>query len=202
MATSLFSKYYLLATLLLLFFSNEVVCQDAKSYISSNQEIYQFIGRNLQYPRNARLLNIQGKVIVQFELDENGETKNVEIIRSMNPSLDMQAKLLISLLPPIDPNANLSIKYDQTNYFPVVFKLPGQRHFFNEGMGYYRSGKYKKSLKRLNAVLRLSESYSAAHYYKGLCLLKMDDELGWESIKKAAALNDYEAISFLKSKAD
>ena len=36
------------------------------------------------------------------------------------------------------------------------------------GCGFF----YKKALKLFNAVLRLSETYSAAHYYKGLSLLK------------------------------
>lgn len=62
-----------------------------------------FIARNLRYPAYAQENRIQGKVMSQVVIDENGELKNLSILQSAHKILDMEASRVILLSPKWTP---------------------------------------------------------------------------------------------------
>ena len=62
-------------------------------------KLLQFINDNMQYPTKAQTEGIQGKVIVQFIIDEDGYIIEPNIVRSVESSLDNEALRLIKMLP-------------------------------------------------------------------------------------------------------
>ncbi|EMR00678.1 energy transducer TonB [Cesiribacter andamanensis] len=56
--------------------------QPANGYNS----LYEFIGQELQYPRNLRAEDIQGTLFVEFRVDENGQVSNPRVVESLDPS--------------------------------------------------------------------------------------------------------------------
>ncbi len=54
-----------------------------EAYIKAHiSEIMALLRKNLYYPRMARKRGIQGKVLVRFELLQNGEIRNIEVVES------------------------------------------------------------------------------------------------------------------------
>ncbi len=77
--------------------------------------------KNLKYPEDAKKQNIQGRIYVKFTVNEYGKITNPKIIRSIYPSLDKEALLLIKNMPDWIPakKGNLTVKSEQI--LPVVF---------------------------------------------------------------------------------
>ena len=75
------------------------------------------------YPTKAQTEGIQGRVAVQFIVDENGYIIEPNIVRSVEPSLDNEALRLIKMLPQWKPGT-LKGKAVKVKYtVPVAFKL-------------------------------------------------------------------------------
>jgi TonB family protein len=57
------------------------------------------IAMNLRYPSEAIKKKIEGRVLVQFVIDERGETRDVRVINSPNPILNDEAIRVVKSLP-------------------------------------------------------------------------------------------------------
>ena len=57
----------------------------------------------LRYPQSAVDEGVQGRVLVDFEIDEKGKVQNVHVARSLDPRLDAEAVRVISASPDWKP---------------------------------------------------------------------------------------------------
>ncbi len=77
----------------------------------------------LNYPPIAKEKGIQGRVILQFLVDKNGDVKDVKVVRAVDPLLDQEAVRVVSSSPKWVPGnhrgKNVNVRYT----FPVIFKL-------------------------------------------------------------------------------
>ncbi len=82
-----------------------------------------WVFEHLQYPAYARENKVQGRVILQFVVDENGNVGNVKVIRGVAPSLDQEALRVVAMSPKWTPGSqkgkNVKVRY----IFPVIFQL-------------------------------------------------------------------------------
>ena len=75
------------------------------------------------YPRECWENGIQGRVIVQFTIDEQGRTGKVKILKSAAPQLDKIAERIILTMPDWKPALDASGKPVRVSYnLPLVFK--------------------------------------------------------------------------------
>lgn len=96
----------------------------APEYPGGITRFRQYIARSLQYPEKAQEGGIQGKVIVQFVIKENGDIDGVRVVHSINPELDNEALRVVKSLSKkwiagiLDgKNVNVLMR------FPVTFSL-------------------------------------------------------------------------------
>lgn len=99
------------------------VVDDMPEFPGGMDKLLQFINDNMQYPTKAQTEGIQGRVIVQFIIDEDGYIIEPNIVRSVESSLDNEALRLIKMLPKWKPGTlkGKAIKVKYT--VPVAFKL-------------------------------------------------------------------------------
>lgn len=99
------------------------VVDQMPEYPGGMKALLNFIENHVQYPAEARNKRIQGKVIVQFIVDENGYITEPNIMRSVTPSLDKEALRIIKKLPQWKPGT-LQGKAVRVKYtVPVTFRL-------------------------------------------------------------------------------
>lgn len=84
-----------------------------------------FFKQNLVYPESAIENNIQGKVLVQFVVTQEGNVANVEVVKSVDPALDAEAVRVVSLMKDFTPGLLDGEKVNVRYVLPVVFKLQG-----------------------------------------------------------------------------
>lgn len=82
-----------------------------------------FLAQNLVYPESAMESNIQGKVVLKFVVTKDGNVANVEVIKSVDPALDAEARRVVNLLKGFTPGVYEGKKVNVWYTLPVNFKL-------------------------------------------------------------------------------
>ena len=82
-----------------------------------------FICSNLKYPEDAKKDSIQGRVICRFMIDTDGSITDIQVLRSVHPSLDAEAVRVLSAMPKWVPAETDGKKTRCKFVFPVVFKM-------------------------------------------------------------------------------
>ena len=59
------------------------------------EELRTFIGKNLKYPERSQMTEIDGKVVVQFFVGENGTVFRTVVLKSVNEELDLESRRII-----------------------------------------------------------------------------------------------------------
>lgn len=99
------------------------VVEKMPEYPGGDQALMEFLSKHIEYPTVAQNNGIQGKVILGFVVSKTGKVEDVQIIRSLDPSLDKEAlrvvKQLGNWIPGEQKGEKVSVRYT----LPVVFRL-------------------------------------------------------------------------------
>lgn len=92
-----------------------------------------FLSENLKYPKEAVEKGIQGRVVVQYIVNEDGNISNIKVLKGCYPSLDAEAVRVIASMPKWTPGMQkgkaVAVKYTM----PVVFSLQSSKKSANAG---------------------------------------------------------------------
>ncbi|MFY8019578.1 MAG: energy transducer TonB [Bacteroidia bacterium] len=61
------------------------------------------LAENIKYPGFERENNIEGRVIVQFEVDTSGNIRDIKVIKGVSKYIDQEAMRVVSLLDKWEP---------------------------------------------------------------------------------------------------
>jgi protein TonB len=83
-----------------------------------------WLAKNLKYPIAAKRMGIEGKVVVEFLVDENGKISEVTTIESLHRLCDREAIRLVKLMPVWIPGVKngIIIRGRHTLEIPFVIK--------------------------------------------------------------------------------
>lgn len=96
---------------------------EAPVFPEYDNDFRSFIAKHLQYPYEAAVNEIQGRVLSQFILDENGKILYFSILKSVNPELDKEAARVV-LISPLWTPAKVDGKPVKVHIIvPIVFVL-------------------------------------------------------------------------------
>lgn len=76
---------------------------EGPEYPEGTNALLDFIRRTQIYPEDAKRASIQGRVLVQFIVEEDGSITNPKVVKSVCPSLDAEAVRIISSMPKWKP---------------------------------------------------------------------------------------------------
>ncbi len=99
------------------------VVETMPSFPGGDMAMMKFMSENIKYPVIAQENGIQGRVICQFVVNKDGSIVDVEVVRSVDPSLDKEAIRMIKSMPNWSPGKqrgkSVRVKYT----LPVNFRL-------------------------------------------------------------------------------
>lgn len=82
-----------------------------------------YLRKNIRYPEEAHKANEQGRVVVQFVINEDGSVSDVEVLKGVSESLDKEAVRVVSEMPKWSP-AQVNGKNVASRFtLPVMFML-------------------------------------------------------------------------------
>lgn len=96
------------------------------SYPSGKQAFHNFINKHLIYPEQAIKNNIEGKVVVKFSINKNGNLINPTILSGIGYGCDAEAIRVISLSTRWDPKIANSKPVLSDGIVEILFKLEDQ----------------------------------------------------------------------------
>lgn len=83
---------------------------------------YKFVGNTMKYPPNARRNDVQGKVFVEFIINEGGKVTNVKVVKGI-PELNAEAVRAVSGAPGWNPPLHRGIPRKILMVMPITFKI-------------------------------------------------------------------------------
>ena len=81
------------------------------------------LAENIKYPAFERENNIEGRVIVQFEVDTSGNIKDIKVIKGVSKYIDQEAMRVVSLLDKWEPGTLNNKKVRMRLTIPINFNL-------------------------------------------------------------------------------
>ncbi len=84
---------------------------------------YKYIGENLKYPEEAKNAGIEGKVFLQFVVDENGKLTEVMAVKGIGAGCDEEAVRVLKEAPNWNPGMVVDMPVKVRMILPIQYKL-------------------------------------------------------------------------------
>ena len=101
-----------------------VVVEEMPMYPGGEGELLKFIAENTKYPEAAKAEKIQGKVIIRFIVNTEGNTEGISVLKGVHPLLDAEAVRVVSMLSGFKPGMQGGKAVPVWYMVPINFALP------------------------------------------------------------------------------
>lgn len=81
-----------------------------------------WVNERLVYPESAKKKGVQGRLTLQFTVEDDGRVTNVRVLQGVDPDLDAEAVRVVSSSPNWKPGKNKDKPVRVSYTFPVVFQ--------------------------------------------------------------------------------
>ena len=99
------------------------VVQDMPQFPGGPVEFLKWLTVNLKYPPAAQSAKIEGRVVAQFLVNEDGTISDVKITKSLDPRCDREALRVLGSMPRWTPGIQNDKPCRTRVCIPIVFKL-------------------------------------------------------------------------------
>jgi protein TonB len=87
---------------------------------------YKYVNSIITYPAQARRMNVEGRVFVEFVVDKSGIITDVVAIKGIGAGCDEEAIRVVKSSPPWTPGKQRGKPVKQRMVLPITFKLAGK----------------------------------------------------------------------------
>ena len=99
------------------------VVEQMPQFPGGDNGLFKYLAESIRYPVDAQESGIQGRVICQFIIDENGQVNDVKVVRSVDASLDAEAIRVIKAMPKWTPGQQRGKSVSVQYTLPINFRL-------------------------------------------------------------------------------
>jgi protein TonB len=99
------------------------IVEDQPSPKGGMAAFYEYVGKKLKYPAQARRMGIEGKVFVEFVVDKDGTITSVKAIKGIGAGCDEEATRVIQNAPKWNPGKQRGRPVKVRMILPITFKL-------------------------------------------------------------------------------
>lgn len=97
--------------------------EEMPSFPGGKQALVSYLSRNIIYPVSAEIKGVQGRVLVNFIVENNGSITNASIKESVDPSLDREALRVVKSMPKWNPGKINGQAVRVCYTIPITFSL-------------------------------------------------------------------------------
>jgi len=97
--------------------------EEMPKFPGGDSELMKFFSQNLSYPEIAKRAEVEGKVILTFIVNKNGEIIEVKVARGIGAGCDEEAMRVLKIMPRWIPGKQNGKPVLTRINIPVVFKL-------------------------------------------------------------------------------
>lgn len=100
-----------------------VVVEEMPQFPGGEGNLLKFIAQNVNYPASAKENNIQGRVIIRFCVEADGNVKRITVLKGVDPDLDAEAIRVVKNLPAFEPGRQGGKAVPVWYMVPITFNL-------------------------------------------------------------------------------
>jgi TonB family protein len=100
-----------------------IVVEEMPMYPGGELELLKFIAMNTQYPEAAKAEGIEGRVIVRFIVNTEGNTEGITVLKGVHPLLDNEAIRVVSRMSGFRPGMQDGKAVNVWYMVPITFTL-------------------------------------------------------------------------------
>lgn len=100
-----------------------VVVEEMPMYPGGDGALLKFIAENTRYPAEAKRDSIQGRVIVRFVVNTDGNTEGISVLKGVHPLLDNESVRVVSQLTGFKPGMQGGKPVNVWYMVPITFTL-------------------------------------------------------------------------------
>ena len=86
-------------------------------------DFMKFLSKNIKYPSQAKMMDVGGKVFVQFVIDKQGNITQIKTIKGIGAGCDKEAERVLSLASKWKPGRQGNQRVSVRMIIPIIFKL-------------------------------------------------------------------------------
>lgn len=99
------------------------VAEQMPEYPGGMPAMFEFLMKNMKYPKDAEKQKVEGRVMVMFVVETDGSISDVKVAKKTFPSLDAEAVRVVQSMPKWTPGRDKG-KVVRVQYtLPVSFRL-------------------------------------------------------------------------------
>ncbi len=99
------------------------VVEQMPTFPGGQSALFDYLSKHIRYPVIAEENGIQGRVILTFVVEKSGSITDIQVVKSVDPSLDKEAKRVVSTMPAWIPGKQNGSSVRVKFTLPVTFKL-------------------------------------------------------------------------------
>ncbi len=126
-----------------------MVAEQMPQFPGGNDSMWSFFSKNIQYPPQAKENGIQGKVVVQFVVNEDGSLSDVKVLRDIGEGCADEVLRVLKMMPKWSPGIQFEKPVAVRFNLPVAFKIPVEEIDTSSTMPQFPGGE-KELFKFLN----------------------------------------------------
>lgn len=92
-------------------------------YMGGSKTFKEFIANNLQYPKEAMEAGVEGSVVVEYEVNDNGDVVSPRVLKGLGHGCDEEAMRLVRMLS-YEKVKNRGVRVKVTSKTKIMFALP------------------------------------------------------------------------------
>ncbi len=123
----------------------------APEYPGGYNAMFDFISKNVKYPKESKEKGIEGRVYVQFVVEKDGSLNEITVLRGVSEDIDAEAIRVVKAMPNWKPGMKEGKTVRVQYVLPFKFQLTGNEntmtalsgtHWMGTGIGYKDGSKF------------------------------------------------------------
>jgi len=100
------------------------VVEEKPMFQGGDENVFsKWVGEQIVYPTAAKEKGIQGRIMLTFVVDSDGNVRDVAVLRGVDPELDKEAVRVVASSPKWFPGIQKGERVNVRYNFPVIFML-------------------------------------------------------------------------------
>jgi protein TonB len=99
------------------------IVEEQATYKGGLASFYEFVGKKIKYPAQAKRMNIEGKVFVEFVIERDGRLTDVKAIKGIGGGCDEEAVRVVMSSPGWNPGKQRGKPVRTRFVIPINFRL-------------------------------------------------------------------------------
>lgn len=131
----------------------------APEYPGGYNAMFDFISKNVKYPKESKEKGIEGRVYVQFVVEKDGSLNEITVLRGVSEDIDAEAIRVVKAMPKWKPGMNEGKTVRVQYVLPFNFKLSGNENTTDALSGTKWEGKGEGTKDGMKFVMEMTMDF-------------------------------------------